>query len=108
GQLALDVARLAMAERHHDVVAAGHDRLDVTDRDAVLAAVGAFRPDLVVHAAAWTAVDGCEADPDRAWRVNALACRHVAEGARAAGAHLVALSTDYVFDGTSPDPYTEW
>ena len=78
------------------------------DRDAVLAAVTSCRPDLIVHAAAWTAVDACEADPDRAWRVNALGSRHVAEAARLVGAHLVAVSTDYVFDGDSPRPYTEW
>ena len=62
----------------HDVVAAGHDRLDVGDRDAVLAAITSLRPELVVHAAAWTAVDACEADPDRARRVNALGTRHAA------------------------------
>lgn len=85
----------------------GHG-LDVGDRDAVLQAVGALAPDLVVHLAAWTAVDACEADPDRAWRVNALGTRHVAEGAAMVGAHLCYLSSDYVFDGTSGRPYTEW
>ena len=55
--------------------------LDVGDRDAVLAPSPACAPDLVVHAAAWTAVDACEGDPDRAWRVNALGCRHIAEAA---------------------------
>ena len=57
------------------------------------------RPDVVIHAAAWTAVDACEADPDRAFAVNALGTRHVAEAARRHGAHLVYISTDYVFDG---------
>ena len=92
----------------HDVVAAGHDRLDVGDRDAVLAAITSLRPELVVHAAAWTAVDACEADPDRARRVNALGTRHVADGARRVGAHVVYVSTDYVFDGTKDEPYDEW
>jgi dTDP-4-dehydrorhamnose reductase len=108
GQLGIDLARLAGSERHHEVVAASRAKLDVVDRDSVLATVTSLRPDLVVHAAAWTAVDACEADPSRAWQVNALACRHVAEGARAVGAHLVSVSTDYVFDGTSPRPYHEW
>jgi dTDP-4-dehydrorhamnose reductase len=108
GQLGTDVARLAADEPHHDVVAAGRAQLDVGDRDAVLGLLTGLRPDLVVHAAGWTAVDDCEADPDRAWRVNTLGCRHVAEGARAAGAHLVSVSTDYVFDGDSARPYTEW
>jgi dTDP-4-dehydrorhamnose reductase len=108
GQLGTDVVHLASGAGHHDVVAATHARLDVGDRDAVMTAFSALQPDLVVHAAAWTAVDACESDRDTAWRVNALGCRHVADGARLVGAHLVAVSTDYVFDGSSPDPYTEW
>lgn len=91
-----------------DVVPADHRRLAVEDRAAVLGAVDALRPDVVVHAAAWTAVDACEADPDRAFQVNAVGTRHVAEACDAVGAHLVYVSTDYVFDGTSDRPYVEW
>lgn len=108
GQLGTDVARLASLEQRHEVVAATRADLDVGDRDAVMSAVTSLRPDLVVHAAAWTAVDACESDPDRAWRVNALGCRYLAEAAGITGSHVVAVSTDYVFDGTSPDPYNEW
>jgi len=74
----------------------------------VMQAVTSVAPDLVLNAAAWTAVDACQTDPDRAWRDNALGARHVAEAARAVGAHLVHVSTDYVFDGTNPAPYREW
>lgn len=74
----------------------------------MLQAVGMVRPDIVVHAAAWTAVDACERDPDRAYRVNALGTRHVVEAARLVGAHILYVSTDYVFDGRSPHPYREW
>lgn len=105
GQLGRD---LAAAFDGWEVVAAAHASLDVGDRDQVLGAITMLRPDAVVHAAAWTAVDACEGDPDRAWRVNALGSRHVADACRRAGAHLCAISTDYVFDGTSPAPYTEW
>ena len=108
GQLGTDLAAAFADPGHHEVANPGRDRLDVSDRDSVAAAVGGWKPDLVVHAAAWTDVDGCEADPDRAWLVNALASRHVAEAAAAVGAHLVYVSTDYVFDGSSPRPYTEW
>ena len=104
GQLGTDLTRLATEDARHSVVAAGHGDLDVGDRDAVLAAISAFGPDLLLHAAAWTAVDACESEPDRAWRDNALACRYVAEGASLVGAHLVTVSTDYVFDGTAPQP----
>jgi dTDP-4-dehydrorhamnose reductase len=108
GQLGTDLAAAFGRPGHHQVTAAGHSQLDVTDRDAVAGTVGSLHPDLVVHAAAWTAVDACEADPDRAFRVNALGARHVAEAASAAGAHVVYVSTDYVFDGTKSGPYVEW
>ena len=111
GQLGRDLQEALAANgggRAHEVVAADRARLDVTDRDAVLQAMGTFRPDVVVHAAAWTAVDACEGDPDRAMAVNALGTRHVAEGARRVGAHVCYLSTDYVFDGRATSPYTEW
>ncbi len=91
-----------------DVVGADHAALPVEDRASVLDALAALRPDVVVHAGAWTAVDACEEDPDRAFRVNALGTRHVAEAAGIVGAHLVYVSTDYVFDGTSARPYVEW
>jgi dTDP-4-dehydrorhamnose reductase len=108
GQLGTDLVLLAAQSPHHEVIAAGRDEIDIGDRDQVMSAVSSTRPDLVFHAAAWTAVDACESDPDRAYRVNALGSRHVAEAARAVGAHLLAVSTDYVFDGTAPGPYTEW
>jgi dTDP-4-dehydrorhamnose reductase len=92
----------------HEVIAADHGTLDVADRDAVLQAITSTRPDAIVHAGAWTAVDACEGDPARAFHVNALGTRHVAEGARRVGAWLCYLSTDYVFDGTKPEPYVEW
>ncbi len=91
-----------------DVVAASRADLDVADRDAAVGVITAVAPDAVVHAGAWTAVDACEAEPDRAFRVNALGTRHVAEGARRAGSYLCHISTDYVFDGTASVPYTEW
>jgi dTDP-4-dehydrorhamnose reductase len=109
GQLGQDlVAAFDGPHRRDEVVAAGHARLDVGDRQAVLQAVSALRPAVIVHAAAWTAVDACEGDPDRAYRVNALGTRHIAEGARLAGAHVVYVSTDYVFDGRAEEPYREW
>src|SRR5256714_4050824 len=92
----------------HDVIAADHGALDVADRDAVLQAITSTAPDAVVHTGAWTAVDACEGDPDRAFGVNALGTRHVAQGARRVGAWICYLSTDYVFDGTKPEPHVEW
>ena len=60
------------------------------------------------HGGAYTAVDACESDPDTAFAVNALGTRNVAEAAVGVGAHLVYVSTDYVFDGTLDRPYVEW
>ncbi len=91
-----------------EVVATDLPDLDVTQRDAVLAFVDDVRPDVVIHGAAFTAVDLCETRPDTAFAVNALGTRHIAEAAARAGAHLCYISTDYVFDGTSPRPYVEW
>jgi dTDP-4-dehydrorhamnose reductase len=91
-----------------DVIGLAYDRADVGDRDSVLQALTQLAPDVVIHAAAWTDVDGCELDPDRAFRVNALGTRNVVEGARLARARIVYLSTDYVFDGRASRPYVEW
>ena len=87
------------------VVAATREHLDVSSRDSVLAAVTTVEPQVIIHSAAWTAVDDCEGDPERAFRVNALGTRHIAEAARLVGAHVCYLSTDYVFDGSSDRPY---
>ena len=70
-------------------------------------AVAEHRPELVLHCAAWTDVDGAESDPEGAWRANEYGSRHVARAARAAGAALVGFSTDYVFAGDDPEGYDE-
>lgn len=105
GQVGTELER---AFAGYEVVACDRSRLDVADRDSVLAAITSTHPDAVVHAAACTDVDGCETDPDRAFLVNALGTRHVAEGARLVGARVCYLSTDYVFSGASDRPYHEW
>ena len=107
GQLGRDVV-LAGISAGDEVLGLEHAALDVTDRDAVHGAITSWRPDTVVHAAAWTAVDACEGDPERAFVANALAVRWVAEACDRAAAHLVHVSTDYVFDGTLDRPYREW
>jgi dTDP-4-dehydrorhamnose reductase len=91
-----------------EVVACTHADLDTGDREAVLGTITDAHPDAIVHCASWTAVDACETDSDRAFRDNALANRNVMEAARRVGAYVVALSTDYVFDGDKDEPYHEW
>ena len=107
GQLGHDVIAACTAAGD-EVVAAGRDRLDVTDRAMVHGAIASTRPDAVINCAAWTAVDACESDPDRAMLANALSVRWLREASERVGAHLVTVSTDYVFDGTKDMPYTEW
>ena len=80
---------------------------DITD-PGIVRGILDFRPDLVVHAAAYTDVDGCEKDPGLAFRVNAFGTQNVALAARQAGAALLHVSTNEVFDGTRRDPYREW
>jgi dTDP-4-dehydrorhamnose reductase len=108
GQVGAEVVELLGAQAHHEVVALDHAALDCGDRDAVEQVIGAVLPDAVVHCAAWTNVDGCESDPDRAWRDNGLAVRHVAVAATRVGAHVTHVSTDYVFAGDLDRAYTEW
>jgi dTDP-4-dehydrorhamnose reductase len=96
------------AMQPHEVIGLDRAALDVGDRDAVLGAIGSTKPDAIVHCAAMTNVDACETERDRAFLVNALGVRFVMEGARRAGAYVVTLSTDYVFDGLQTEPYHEW
>lgn len=84
----------------------GADPVDLLDDAAVDAAIRRAAPDWVLHAAAMTDVDGCERDPPLAHRVNALGAQAVARAAKAVGARLLAVSTDYVYDGTM-GPYSE-
>ncbi len=80
---------------------------DLSTWDGARRAIEPTNPDLVIHCAAWTDVDGCTADPQRAWLNNAVATRNVALLCSRLGARLVALSTDYVFDGAKGAPYIE-
>jgi dTDP-4-dehydrorhamnose reductase len=91
----------------HDVFGCDHTALDVADGADVRDAFSSIQPDVVVHCAAFTAVDACESEPNTAFAVNGRGTEHVMEAARAAGAYVVYVSTDYVFDGTKPEPYLE-
>jgi dTDP-4-dehydrorhamnose reductase len=91
----------------HDGLALNRNQLDITDRQAVEAAVDGFRPDVIVNAAAYTAVDRAESEPEVAQRVNAEAVGYLADAANKTGALLVQVSTDYVFDGRTTRPYRE-
>jgi dTDP-4-dehydrorhamnose reductase len=91
----------------HQVHAYTRQQLDVRSADAVLGALVPLQPEVIFHFAAMTAVDDCEEDPQRAAETNVLGSFHAGVAARRTGALLVALSTDYVFDGEKGEPYHE-
>ena len=105
GQLGAD---MLSALEGHDVVGLPREQLDVADEAAVVEAVTEHRPTLVVNCAAYTQVDRCEDEQDLAWSVNALGPWWLARACARTGATLLHLSTDYVFDGTSTRPYSEF
>ena len=106
GQLGRELVDAARGAKH-EVVALSKAELDITDREAVSRAMSEAHPDVVIHAAAWTAVDACESDPAKARLVNVEGTHNVVIAARAVGARTVYISTDYVFDGTKVGPYVE-
>jgi len=92
----------------HEIFVADLPELDITSPVAVNQALGSFKPELVIHCAAMTNVDGCESAPESAYKVNALGTAVVAAATARVGARLIAISTDYVFDGMADRPYTEF
>jgi len=105
GQLGIDV--VASLGQNHTVTGLTHAELDVGDAAAVGHRVEAFKPDVVVNCAAWTAVDACEDDPERAFRINAGGPANLVAALDEFGGRLIQISTDYVFDGTKSGPYVE-
>lgn len=87
------------------VAARTRAELDILDAGAVAAVIGETHASVVINAAAYTAVDKAENDADEAWRINAKGPEVLAQASRAAGARLVHISTDFVFDGTASTPY---
>ncbi len=105
GQLG-QVLYAALAE--HTLSGCDLPELDITDREGIGAAIAGFAPDVVIHAAAWTDVDGCARDLDKAYRANALGTQNVALACAANDTALVYVSTNEVFDGAATEPYREW
>jgi len=106
GQLGTEIVAVTHA-RDIECVGVTHADLDIVDTDATLKVFESVRPTHVIHGAAWTAVDNCETDPDKAMAVNGQGTKNVVAAARRVGAHVTYVSTDYVFDGTKVAPYVE-
>lgn len=107
GQLVSSLVERARGHPDLELIALGRPGLDLERPGAAAAAIPALAPDLVINAAAHTAVDAAEEEPELAFRINADAAGEVAAAASAAGAPVIHVSTDYVFDGTSSVPYRE-
>lgn len=99
GQLGYDVARV-LAQRGIEYRGTSSKELDITDRAAVEHLMQSYRPDAVIHCAAYTKVDLAEDEPERCWAVNADGTRNLAAACREIGAKMLYISTDYVFPGT--------
>src|SRR6266498_778041 len=87
------------AREGDQIVGLDHAALDITDERGVNNALDRERPDVVINCAAWTDVDGCELDPERAKKTNARGPELLALSCRRLGASLITISTDYIFDG---------
>ncbi|WP_028531126.1 dTDP-4-dehydrorhamnose reductase [Paenibacillus sp. HW567] len=107
GQLGQDLVPLLQAHGH-EVMGCDRQEMDITDLDQCTEIISGFAPDAVIHCAAHTAVDAAETDIDAAYLINATGSRNVALAAEKAGAKLVYISTDYVFDGMGTEPYHEY
>lgn len=103
GQLGVELLRNAPPEL--EIVGLGHNQCDIADSAQVEDAVETHRPTLVINAAAYTAVDGAESARDLAYAVNATGAGNVARAAQQSGARVIHVSSDYVFDGRSREPY---
>ena len=107
GQLGRDLADVFSRCGAYRVVAADRARLDVTDAQAARRFIEEVAPHVILHAAAFTDVDACETQPEKAFQVNAQGTQHVAAAAEGVGATFVYISTDYVFDGAKASAYGE-
>ncbi len=107
GMLGTDLCRIGQGYGHQ-VIATDIQEMDVRDLDSVMQVIAQVRPDVVMHLAAWTDVDGCERDPDDAFRANTIGTHNVALACQKHGAEMVYVSTLCVFNGEKPQAYTEF
>ncbi len=105
GQLGYDCVRVLKARGYTNVTGIDKEQLDITDEKAVAEAFELYKPEVVMHNAAWTAVDKAEEMPDSVYKVNALAVKYIAENCKKHNAKLVYISTDYVFNGLGDTPF---
>jgi dTDP-4-dehydrorhamnose reductase len=106
GQLGQDIVS-AFRDAGRQVTALTHGEIEIASHDSVSHVLGAIGPDVVVNTAAFHHVDRCESEEERAFRINSIGARTVAQATRELKASLIHISTDYVFDGRKQSPYVE-
>ncbi len=105
GQLGFDCVRILKERGYCRVLGIDKDELDITDEEAVNRFILEYKPDVIMHNAAWTAVDKAEEMPELVYKVNALGPKYIANAANKVGAKMFYISTDYVFDGEGIIPF---
>ena len=105
GQLGFDCVRELKERGYTNVSGIDIEDLDLTDEIRVIDYITQFQPDVVMHNAAWTAVDKAEENPDKVYEINALAPKYIAQACNMVGAKMVYISTDYVFNGLGDKPF---
>ncbi len=105
GQLGYDCVRELKERGYKNVLGLDKDQLDITDEKAVKKIIGEYRPDIVMHNAAWTAVDKAEEMQNEVYKVNAFGPKYIAEACKEVNATMFYISTDYVFDGKGERPF---
>ena len=105
GQLGYDCIRELKKRGYTNVLGIDRDELDITDENSVNKFISEYCPDIVMHNAAWTAVDKAESMPDVVYAVNALGTKYIAEACKKVNSKMVYISTDYVFDGLGNEPF---
>ncbi len=108
GQLGQELKEVLFKAGNYEVIGLGHSELEITNPAMVKELIEQFTPEVIIHTAANTNVDGCELEPESGYRINALGTRNVAIAASMVKAKLVFISTDYVFDGYACRPYLEF
>lgn len=106
GMLGSDVVTVLSEE--HDVIGVNSQDFDITEKDTTIKFIKRIKPDLIIHSAAYTDVDGCENNIDKAFKVNALGARNIAIAAQEINSAMLYVSTDYVYDGQKEIPYYEY
>ena len=105
GQLGYDCVRELKERGYNNVLGIDRDELDITDEAAVKKFIKEYNPEIVMHNAAWTAVDKAEQMPEAVYAVNALGPKYIAEACKEVGATMFYISTDYVFNGKGEEPF---